>query len=119
MDVNVAEAKNPSVTSDTKFVSGADLSSNSRRSNGVQEAKTNAAPISVTETEEVVKSLESYMNALQTSIEFQVNKDTDRVVVTITNRETNEVIRQIPPEELISLQERMKELTGIIFSETV
>jgi flagellar protein FlaG len=116
MDVNASEVKNASMANDGKFISGMDGSS--RKNNGTQEAKTNTQSISVSETQEIVKSLEKYMNVLQTSLGFRVNKDTDQVVVTITNRETNEVIRQLPPEELVALRERMKELTGIIFSET-
>ena len=57
------------------------------------------------------------MDVLQTSLSFIVDKERDQVIVTITNRETKEVIRQIPPEELVVLQEKMKELTGIIFNE--
>ncbi|MBA4369883.1 MAG: hypothetical protein C0403_19825 [Desulfobacterium sp.] len=115
MDVNAVEVKNTSIPNDTQYVSGED----SKRQAGIREGKSGGKPISARETEEIVKSLENYMDVLKTSIGFRVNTDTDRVVVTITNRETNEVIRQIPPEELVSLQERMKELTGIIFSETV
>ncbi|MFH2066180.1 MAG: flagellar protein FlaG [Pseudomonadota bacterium] len=116
MSVNASEVKNLSMANDSKFISG--MEGNSKRNNGIQEVGTNTQPISVSETQEIVKSLEKYMNVLQTSLGFRVNNDTDRVVVTITNRETNEVIRQLPPEELVALQERMKELTGIIFSET-
>ncbi len=119
MDVNAAEVKNASIPNDTKFISGVDTTSNLRKQTGSQAVQGATQSISAAETEEIVKSLETYMNVMKTSLGFRVNEDTDRVVVTITNRETNEVIRQLPPEELVSLQERMKELTGIIFSETV
>lgn len=115
MDVNAAEIKNTSIQNDTRYISEVD----STKKAGIRNGKSVAQPISINETQEIVKSLEKYMDVLKTSIGFRVNTDTDKVVVTITNRETDEVIRQIPPEELISLQERMKELTGIIFSETV
>jgi flagellar protein FlaG len=115
MDVNSVEVKTTSIPTDTKYISGID----SKKQANIRERNSGAQPISASETEEIVKSLENYMNVLKTNIGFRVNTQTDRVVVTITNQETNEVIRQIPSEELISLQERMKELTGIIFSETV
>ena len=75
--------------------------------------------LSIGETKAVVESLEGLMDILQTSLGFIVDQERDKIFVTITNRETNEVIRQIPPEELVVLQEKMKELTGIIFNEIV
>ena len=119
MDVNATEVKSTSIPGDNKFISGAEGSADLRKNAVSSHGQNPSASMNAQQTEAVVKSLESYMNALQTSLGFEVNADTDRVVVTITNRETKEVIRQIPPEELVSLQERMKELTGIIFSETV
>lgn len=75
--------------------------------------------MSAAEAKEVIESLEAYMNVLQTTIGFRVNDKTDNIVVSVINRETDEVIRQIPPEELLALQEKMQELTGTIFSEKV
>jgi len=115
MDVNAVEVKTTSIPTDTQYISGID----SKKQANIREEKSGAPPVSARETEDIVKTLENYMNVLKTNIGFRVNTETDRVIVTITNQETNEVIRQIPSEELISLQERMKELTGILFSETV
>ncbi len=84
----------------------------------VKPRQVNAEKITYEETNEIVKSLENYMNVLQTNIGFSINTDLEKVIVTVTNKETDEVIRQIPPKELVALQEKMKELTGIIFSET-
>lgn len=75
--------------------------------------------LSVEEARAMADSLEGYMEILTTSLGFSVNENVDRVVVTITNKQTDEVIRQIPAEELIALREKMKELTGIIFNESV
>ncbi len=111
MDVNGVEVKRTSIPNISEV--------DSKRQANIYEGKSGTQPVSVRETEAIIKSLEKYMDVLKTSIGFRVDTKTDRVVVTITNQETNEVIRQLPPEELISLQERMKELTGIIFSETV
>jgi len=73
--------------------------------------------LSIGQAKEIAESLEGLMDVLHTSLSFIVDKEREQVIVTITNRETKEVIRQIPPEELVVLQEKMKELTGIIFNE--
>ncbi len=84
-----------------------------------QTPKINTEKMTLKETSELVESLENYTNTLQTNIGFSVNTKLEKVIVTITNKETDEVIRQIPPEELITLLEKMEELTGILFSKAV
>lgn len=78
-----------------------------------------AGPVSREETKEIVKSLNGHMNLLQTTLNFRISEETDQIIVRVVNRETNEVIRQIPPEELVTLQAKMEELTGIIFDKIV
>ncbi len=72
------------------------------------------------EADKVVDSLNSYMDELQTNLGFSVREGSDKqVVITITNRESNEVIRQIPSEEVLVLRDKMAELTGILFDKKV
>ncbi len=81
--------------------------------------KEKAVSMSKEEALAVAESLEAYMDILKTSIGFSINEPTNRIVVTVTNKDTDEIIRQIPAEEMLELQEKMKELTGIIFSKSV
>lgn len=48
-----------------------------------------------------------------------MDEETGRSVVRVVNKETGEVIRQIPPEELLTLVARMRQLSGLIFSKEV
>jgi len=45
------------------------------------------------------------------SVRFE-NDSNDNLVVKVVDQETKEVIRQIPPEELMELTKRLKELEG-------
>lgn len=36
-------------------------------------------------------------------LEFRVDEDTGRTIITVRNKETGEVVRQIPSEEVIAL----------------
>ena len=89
------------------------------RANEAEKMKEKAVSMSTEEALAVASFLEEYMTILQTSIGFSVNESVNRIVITVTNKDTNEVIRQIPSEEMIELQEKMKELTGLIFSKSV
>ncbi len=47
------------------------------------------------------------------SVRFE-NNDTDQLVVKVVDSKTDEVIRQIPPEELMALTKHLNELRGNI-----
>lgn len=48
------------------------------------------------------------------ALQFSLNEETEDLVVTVTDRESQEVIRQIPQEEVLSLRERMRDLVGLM-----
>ena len=74
----------------------------------------------IEETDEMVEDLNDYMSGLQTSLRFSISEDIDsQVIVKIKNRETDEVIKQIPAEELISIKKKMEELTGMLLDHSV
>jgi flagellar protein FlaG len=74
----------------------------------------------VGDIEDLSKELNSYMDDLHTSLGFFIHEELEnQVVVEIRDRETDEVIRQIPPEELLKIREKMVELTGLLFDQTI
>jgi len=48
------------------------------------------------------------------SVRFEQERDLNELIVKVVDQETEEVIRQIPPEELIELAKRLRELSGNI-----
>ncbi|WP_444677457.1 flagellar protein FlaG [Halomonas sp. E19] len=48
----------------------------------------------------------------QYGVEFELNDDPSRVVTRIIDRETGDVLRQIPAEEVLAIAERLEELNG-------
>ena len=52
-------------------------------------------------------------------LHFNVNSETNKVVVTVVDASTNEVIRQIPSEEVQKIQARMKHAIGVLFDEMI
>jgi flagellar protein FlaG len=64
-------------------------------------------------------NLSAHVQNLQRSLQFSVDKDSGETVVRIIDTETNEVIRQIPSEELLAIEERLRETAGVLVSEQV
>ncbi len=86
-----------------------------------EETKDNKEQIEAADAKEMVEALNEYMDVLQTNLGFSIREDLDHhpVVVEIKNRQTNELVKQIPSEELLAIMEKMKELNGIIFDQSV
>ena len=49
------------------------------------------------------------MQNISRDLQFTINEDIGRVVVTVVDRTTGDVIRQIPQEEVVRLAERLAE----------
>jgi flagellar protein FlaG len=52
-------------------------------------------------------------------LQIEIDRDLDRVVIKIVNGQSGEVIRQIPPEELLELARRFDGVTGLLLKEHV
>lgn len=54
-------------------------------------------------------------NLSNTDLHFSVNGPTGKVQVTVTEKSSGKVIREIPPSEILNLAARMDEMIGMIF----
>ena len=60
--------------------------------------------------DEVNQSLTSF-----TSLRFSVDGDLEKLVVSVVDKESEEVVRQFPSEEMLVLAKQMRDLEGILF----
>lgn len=70
------------------------------------------------DVDEVLKFLNESSALFNLSLRFQVHDQTSKIVVSVTNADTEEVIRQIPTQEVLDLAERLNDLVGVLFNET-
>lgn len=52
-------------------------------------------------------------------LQFNVNKDLNAVVVSVIDASTNQVIKQIPSEDMIKLKLRIRNAIGSVFNEVI
>lgn len=71
--------------------------------------------------EEIVKKIEEIMDDLasQTGLKMYYDNEADRVVVTITNSRTGEVVRQIPSSDFLAFVKRLKQYAGLLVDRRV
>lgn len=73
-------------------------------------------------TEQQIKSAISRANNKiktihRTRCEFSYHEETKRISIKVFDKDTDKVIREIPPEETLDMLERMWELEGILVDE--
>lgn len=64
-----------------------------------------------------VKHANKQMKHARTECEFSYHEKTKRVSIKVIDKDTKEVIREIPPEETLEMVEKMWELAGILVDE--
>jgi len=118
-DTSQTTKGNETVLADkTAKVAAADQEKLLKSGNKLKKEEEKAPESSREELEKMASELNDYMDDLQTSLGFSVNKDDDnKVVFQIKNRDTNEVIRQIPAEEVQVIKDKMTELTGMLLDQ--
>jgi flagellar protein FlaG len=66
-----------------------------------------------------VSDLNMLVQQMRRELRFTVDEDSGEMVVKVIDKETDEVLRQIPSEELLALRKRMADVAGVIFSDSV
>ncbi len=69
--------------------------------------------LSQEELKEFSKALNHFLSLFNLETKLVYNKDAGQVVVQVIDKRTNEVIKQIPPEELLEVAKRIHEFIGI------
>ncbi len=93
---------------------------NQARLEGKKANSENKEALSIEDTQALVEELNEYMDDLQTNLGFSLHETLEhQVVIEIKNRESEELIKQIPAEELINIKVKMEELSGLLFDERV
>ena len=63
--------------------------------------------------------LNQVMQIFNYNIRFSVDRESKRVIVKVVNPATEEVVRQIPPEEMLQIMKRIDRMLGLILDEKV
>jgi flagellar protein FlaG len=75
--------------------------------------------IAARELSEVVAELEQVSSAFNKRLQFVVDHRSKEITVKVIDKETDKVIKELPPEELKRLHSALKETIGFLFDEMV
>ncbi len=75
---------------------------------------TTSAKASDDQLKDVVKAVNDFVKPFNDTLLFSIDKDTGTTVVKVIDTETDEVIKQIPSEEMLALAKALDQLRGLL-----
>jgi flagellar protein FlaG len=94
----------------------ADLAKEKRESYSLDKASEEASSdkSNAIQPEELLNNIKALTEDGLYSVRFEMNNETQNLIINLVDYDTGEVIRQIPPEEIVNLREYMTDLRGNI-----
>lgn len=117
---NIGPASSPiqSTTAHIERVAAAEPSAAARApatpvvtSAAVQPPSSAPSPEQVTQA---LKSINKTLQSLSQGLEFTIDEDSQRTIVKVVDRETKDVIRQIPSEEALEIAKALDQASGLL-----
>lgn len=78
---------------------------------GLKEVPTKA------EVESAVESINNAIEHISRALRFSIHEDTQRVMVKVIDVNTDEVIKELPPEAVLDTAARIREMIGLLIDE--
>ncbi len=71
------------------------------------------------ELKRIIEEIRKKMDYLNKYLRIDIDNELDIPVIKIVEKETEKVIRQIPPDYMLSIMKRIDEMLGIIINERI
>ncbi|NOX26647.1 MAG: flagellar protein FlaG [Gammaproteobacteria bacterium] len=68
------------------------------------------------EVDQAVQNLNDYVQNIERNLEFSVDRNNGNTVISVIDSQTEEVIRQIPPEKAVNAVRNLQRLEGLLLS---
>lgn len=71
---------------------------------------------------QLIRTIEQAVKSLQgplTTLEISIHEKTHEIMVKVLNKDTGELIREVPPEKTLDLVANMMEIAGILVDEKI
>ncbi|PKG81118.1 flagellar biosynthesis protein FlaG [Colwellia sp. 75C3] len=101
--------------SEQKVVTEALITSKQDKIGAIQksaEEVTNNQPLTTKQLEKVAQQLQDFVGDLNRNIEFSVDEDSGRDVIKVTDRDTGDLLKQYPSEEVLTLVSKLSDMVG-------
>ncbi|MDF1527571.1 MAG: flagellar protein FlaG [Sedimenticola sp.] len=81
----------------------------------VKEEQRSTAEMDGQALDNAVEQLNQFAQSVQRKLEFSVDEESGKTVVKVIDKESGEMVRSIPSEEVLDMQQRLRETSEAIF----
>ena len=75
-------------------------------------------PLFTEEVDSAVAAFNEVFKQANVGVSYLVDKTTGDLVIKLIDRDTQKILRQIPPDQILAMRQRLEELLGVIFDQT-
>jgi len=75
------------------------------------------APVDAQRVSAATRKVEELFQTVRRNLEFREDPSSGRLVVSVIDAESGEIIRQIPPEQMIRMAEHLEQMNGLLLGE--
>jgi flagellar protein FlaG len=75
------------------------------------------APADAQRVSDATRKVEELFQSVRRNLEFREDPSSGRLVVSVIDSESGEIIRQIPPEQMIRMAEHLEQMNGLLLGE--
>jgi flagellar protein FlaG len=76
-----------------------------------------APPVDAKQLEAAVQQVQDFTRTLANELKFNIDEDSGQTVVKIVDSSTEEVIRQIPSEEMLAIAKALDQIQGLLIKQ--
>lgn len=82
-----------------------------------QYAAEDKGAVSDDELQQAVTHVQDFIQSVKRDLSFSIDEQTGQKLIKVIDPETDKVVRQIPPEDFVSLSKKLGELQGMFFQD--
>ena len=73
-----------------------------------------AQPLEREQLEQMAQQLQDFMGEMNRSLQFKVDEDSGRNVIKVIDKESGDLVKQYPSEEVLGIVSKLAEATGVL-----
>ena len=118
LNLNISSAQKGEVTSSYQAPSqvkqNIDEQKNTTTPTAASNNEVSKTELSPEKLEKVVQQLQDFMGEMNRSLQFKVDEDSGRNVIKVIDKESGDLVKQYPSEEVLGIVAKLAEATGVL-----
>ncbi|MFQ3208543.1 flagellar protein FlaG [Pseudoalteromonas sp. SD03] len=118
LNLNISSAQKGEVTSSYQAPSqvkqNIDEQKNTTTPTAASRIEVSETELSPEKLEKVVQQLQDFMGEMNRSLQFKVDEDSGRNVIKVIDKESGDLVKQYPSEEVLGIVAKLAEATGVL-----